>query len=189
MSPAQKIALLVLAGMFLLPVVVLAKRLPAPAVQPVVHQGVRYTIPNDHGTKAYVAAIDVSSGKQLWTKTIFRKAICPWLEHDVQWVFIQQMRLDGDRLILLDERDKGYSLDLKTRRVKKLKQQAPAQPGPGKPAAGNSGTALRFTIAYHWGGPSVDVFVAHNLPRHIHDREDEVQQLGLSQVIQALPSH
>jgi hypothetical protein len=31
------------------------------------------------------------------------------------------MRLDGQRLLLVTERDKVYSLDLKTRKVRKLK--------------------------------------------------------------------
>lgn len=127
MTAAQKIAVLVLIGMFVLPLAVLAKRIPAPVIEPVVQKDVRYTVPNDKGTKGYVVAWDDTTGKQLWKKTIFRKWICPLLEHDVQWVFIKQMRLDGERLIFVTEREKTYSLDLKTRRVKKLKDQTGAQ--------------------------------------------------------------
>ena len=95
--------------------------MPAPVVEPIVHQGVCYTVPNDKGTKGYVVASDAGTGKQLWKKTIFRKWICPCLEHDVQWVFIKRMRLDAERLILLDERGRTYALDLRTRAVKRLK--------------------------------------------------------------------
>ena len=123
MSATQKVVALVLIGLFVLPLAVLAKRIPAPVVEPVVHKGVRYMVPNDKGTNGYVVARDASTGKLLWKKTIFRKWICPLLEHDVQWVFIMQMRLDGERLIFVSERDKIYSLDLKTRRVKKLQDQ------------------------------------------------------------------
>ena len=99
---------------------------PAPVIEPVVCEGVRYTVPNDKGTVGYVVATDLASGKELWRKTVFRVCLCPLIEHDVQWVFIRQMRREGGRLILVNERGKTYSLDLKTRRVRKLKGQSRA---------------------------------------------------------------
>ncbi len=119
----RKILALALLTWLALPTAVLAKRTPAPVIDPIVHEGVRYTVPNDKGTKGYVVASDASTGKQLWKKTIFRKCICPFVEHDVQWVFLKQMRLDAGRLILVDERGRTYSLDLKTHSVKRLKKQ------------------------------------------------------------------
>ncbi len=121
MSAMRKILALALLAWFALPLAGLAKRMPAPVVEPIVHQGVRYAVPNDKGTKGYVVASDADTGKQLWKKTIFRKWICPCLEHDVQWVFIKQMRLDAGRLVLVDERDRTYALDLRTRSVRRLK--------------------------------------------------------------------
>ena len=165
MNSAHKIARLVLIGFFALPTAVLAKRIPAPVVEPIVHNGVRYTVPNDKGTKGCVVAWDAATGKQLWTKTIFRKCICPFLEHDVQWVFIKQMRLEDGRLVIVNERDKVYSLDLKTRRVKKLKDQTGAQTGPNKPAAGNAGIASRLTIGHHWPGVPEPERWAHHHPQ------------------------
>ena len=132
MSATRRFIRLVLLAALVLPVAAFAKRVPAPVIEPVVHEGVRYTVPNDRGTVGYVVAWDVATGKQLWKKTILRKCICPFFEHDVQWVFIRQMRLDGERLIFVSERDKSYALDLKTRRVKKLKQQRRANRGPNK---------------------------------------------------------
>ena len=132
MTATPRIFALVLAAFLVLPWPVLAKRTPAPAVAPIVHEGVRYTVPNDKGTVGYVVAWDAATGRQLWKKTIFRKCICPFFEHDVQWVFTKQMRLDGERLILINERDKIYSLDLKTRRIKKLKPRSRAQRRPNQ---------------------------------------------------------
>jgi hypothetical protein len=126
---------LVFIGLFMTPVVVLAKRIPAPVVEPIVHKGVRYTVPNDRGTRGYILARDAATGEQLWKKTVFRKCICPFLEHDVQWVFIKEMRLEGERLILVSERGKSYSLNLETRGVKKLKSQTRAQLVPNPPPA------------------------------------------------------
>lgn len=121
-----------------------AKRIPAPVIEPVIHEGVRYTVPNDRGTVGYVVAWDVATGKQLWKKTIFRKCICPFFEHDVQWVFIRQMRRDGERLIFVSERDKSYALDLKTRRVQKLRRQRRGKRGPNKVGRANRRPAFPF---------------------------------------------
>lgn len=95
MNPLYIVRVLVFIGLFMIPAAVLAKRIPAPVVAPIVYQGVRYTVPNDKGTKAYVVASDAITGKELWKQTIFRKCICRFVEHDVQWVFIKQMRLDA----------------------------------------------------------------------------------------------
>lgn len=130
MSNTHKIVALVSLACFVLPLAVVAKRFPAPVVPPIVHKGICYTVPNDNGTKAYVVACDTATGKQLWKQTVFRKCICPLIEHDVQWVFIQHMRLEGERLILVNERDTTYSLDLKTRRVNHVKPRTPARSQP-----------------------------------------------------------
>lgn len=121
MRTIPKVAMVLLTASLMLPLAALAKRIPAPVIEPIVHEGIRYTVPNDKGTVGYVVASDVATGKQVWKKTIFRKCLCPCLEHDVQWVYMKEMRLDGQRLLLVAERDKVYSLDLKTRKVKKLK--------------------------------------------------------------------
>ena len=143
MNPLYVVRVLVFIGLFMVPAVVLAKRIPAPVVAPIVYQGVRYTVPNDKGTKAYVVASDAITGKELWKETIFRKCICPCVEHDVQWVFIKQMRLDGERLIFVSERGKSYSLDLETRKVKKLKSETRTQVRPNLPPAASSAFAGR----------------------------------------------
>ena len=117
-----------LGWLVLLPQPVFAKRVPAPVVGPIVHAGVRYVVPNDKGTIGYVQAWDVATGRRLWKKTVFRKCICPLLEHDVQWVFIKQMWREDDRLVLVTERNKTYALDLKTHRVHGMA----AKPSPGK---------------------------------------------------------
>ena len=137
MNSDRKIATLFLIALFAVPAAVLAKRTPAPVVEPIVYNGVRYTVPNDKGTKGYVVARDIATGKQLWKKTIFRKCICPFVEHDVQWVFIKQMRLEEGRLVIVNEGDKAYSLDLKTRRVKQLKDHTGLQGEPNKADAQN----------------------------------------------------
>jgi hypothetical protein len=152
MSAAHKITALVLICLCMHPYAVLAKRAPAPVVKPVVHEGIRYTAPNDKGTLGYVVAWDAATGKELWKKTVFRKWICPLVEHDVQWVFIKQMRLDGECLVVVTERGKIYSLDLKTRKVQRLKKQAEAQEGPSKGVSARATIAPLFHAVRQWGG-------------------------------------
>jgi len=55
---------LALFAALLFPPAAFAKRIPAPVIEPVVHKGVRYTVPNDRGTVGYAVAWDVATGKQ-----------------------------------------------------------------------------------------------------------------------------
>lgn len=112
-------ALLVLS--FILPGLVFGKRVPPKPVTPVVYAGVRYSAPNDNGTTAYVLAADAETGKELWRATIFRSTIKPYIEEDVQWVFITELKLDDNSLLVRDEKSRCYRLDLATRRSKRHK--------------------------------------------------------------------
>jgi hypothetical protein len=120
MLPSRCRVLCLLTAGLLLPISAQAKRTPAPVIPPIIHEGIRYTVPNDKGTVGYVVAWDSATGKQLWKKTLFRKLLIPLLEPDVQWVFVRTMRLEDKHLLFLDERNKRYSLDLKTRKAKRL---------------------------------------------------------------------
>jgi hypothetical protein len=102
-----------------------AKRTAAPKVEPVVYERVRFTAPNDNGRRAYVQAWDAETGRKLWEVTVFRNFIRPWMEECVQWVFVRELRIVNGKLIVLAERDRLYSVDLKTRAVGKLKSVPP----------------------------------------------------------------
>lgn len=99
-----------------------AKRIPAPKVVPVVHDGVRYVAPNDNGRRGYIQAWEATTNKLLWSVTVFRKLINPFLEEDVQWVYITTLRLEDGKLIVIDERERAYSVDLKTHAVRRLRR-------------------------------------------------------------------
>lgn len=99
-----------------------AKREAPTQVPPVDYEGVRYKAPNHDGRRGYVQAWDIDSGKMLWEVTIFRNRINPFLEEDVQWVFIEEMRIEKGYLVVISERQVSYRLDLKTRAVGRLKK-------------------------------------------------------------------
>jgi hypothetical protein len=118
---------LILAGL-LAPWLALAKRGPAPKVPPVEQDGVRYIAPNDDGRRGYIQARDIQSGKLLWEVTVFRTAMVPGLEQDVQWVFVQKLSVEEGKLSVVDERGRRYRVDPKTQAVEELKKAPPKQP-------------------------------------------------------------
>jgi hypothetical protein len=85
---------------------------------------VRYTVPNDDGRRAYVEAWATTTNKMLWKVTIFRNRIDPMAE-DAMPVYIKMMSISDGKLILVAEDDRAYSVDLKTRTVKRLKRTLP----------------------------------------------------------------
>ena len=106
----------------LLPTLALAKRAAPAKVEPVIHQGVRYTAPNDDGRRAYIETWDVQTNKKLWDLTIFTNRIDPNLEEDVQHVFIKTLNVRDGTLIVTSERGETYRVDLKTKAVTQSEQ-------------------------------------------------------------------
>ena len=102
-----------------------AKRKAPPKVEPVIHEGILYIAPNDDGRRAYVQAWDAKTNNMLWAVTIFRNFVVPLAEEDVQHVYIRQMRIRDGNLIVIAEDDRVFSVDLKTRSVKRLKKPPP----------------------------------------------------------------
>lgn len=128
----------------LVPIVAHAKRARAAKVEPVVYKGVRYTAPNDDGRRGYVQAWDTKTNRMLWEVTVFRNSINPLLEEDVQWVYIKKLSVGYGRLIVVDERDRAYGVNVKTRTVKTLKN-VPTDKTPATPAAAGNG-AIPFLL-------------------------------------------
>jgi len=92
---------------------VAAKWTPPPNVPPVTYEGIVYKAPNDNGRVAHIEAYDASTGKRLWKKTVFRNFIWPFLEEDVQWVYIREMKVENNKLAIVDEHGKTYYIHLR----------------------------------------------------------------------------
>ena len=103
----------------IIPLWLYAKRAAPRPVSPIVRNGVKYSAPNDNGRIGHVVASDVRTGKMLWDTKVFEVQIDPNLEEDVQWVFIANLKLDGNTLRVKDEKSRCYDLDLSTKTVKK----------------------------------------------------------------------
>ena len=99
-----------------------AKRSAPQPVPPVVHKGVKYTAPHfvdGEPAAGVVEARDAETGKTVWRLKVYEIKPDPNLERDVQDVFITSLTIDGNKLLVVNERHDRYSVDLKTRAVSK----------------------------------------------------------------------
>ena len=96
-----------------------AKRVPPKPVAPIAANGIRYSAHGD-GKDSYVVATDEASGKTLWTVKVFHTRINFWRgEEDNQWLFISDLKLGENSLLVRDEKNRCYSVHLNTKRLKK----------------------------------------------------------------------
>jgi hypothetical protein len=97
-----------------------AKRVPPKQVAPIAADGIRYSAHGD-GKDSYVVATDEASGRTLWKVKVFHTRI-NFLrgEEDNQWLFISDLKLSKDSLLVRDEKNRCYSIYLSTKRVKKV---------------------------------------------------------------------
>src|SRR5580692_6915679 len=111
-------AVIVLALLALVAVTAMAKIMLPKPVLPVEANGVRYSAERD-GQDQYAVATDIATGKQLWKVKVFHTPIKFWIEEDVQWVFITNLRLMDNTLFVRDGKARCYAVDVKTQRVRK----------------------------------------------------------------------
>src|SRR5262245_30202122 len=118
MKIARRQSALTCAALLFLATQAVAKRVPPKPVSPVVSDGIRYSAECD-GRDQYVVAADASSGKVLWRVKVFHNRIKFWVEADAQWVYITDLKLGNNSLLVRDERSRCYSVDLTKRRVRR----------------------------------------------------------------------
>jgi hypothetical protein len=86
----------------------LAKRGPIPTVAPIECNGVRYVAPNDDGKREYIQAFNIVTGELLQETTLKRNMIWPWLEGDVQVVYIISIQIKDEMLFISDEKRRVF---------------------------------------------------------------------------------
>ena len=114
-----RISLVIFCALFIA-LLAFAKRGAPPQVSSVHYNGVVYSTISLPETMGIVEARDDTTGKKLWERRIYSVVVMPAIEADVQWVFITSMRLEGDSLLITNERGKRFRLDLGTRKVQEL---------------------------------------------------------------------
>ncbi len=110
-----------------------AKRMPPKKVKSVLHNGIKYTAPNKYKQICnvqigYVEAWDIKSGQRLWDKTIYGVEILPNMEADVQWIFITELSIEDGNLVVTNEHDEKYILNLETSKVSKYNSRLKSWP-------------------------------------------------------------
>lgn len=106
-----------------------------PKVKPLTHQGVRYEPlrhARDNGfsqSGGVLAAVDVASGKTLWTRQLYQTPFDANEELDVQEVYIETLALDARSasLVATDERRRRWRVKLADGQVEALPPAAPAR--------------------------------------------------------------
>ncbi|OGF64875.1 MAG: hypothetical protein A2Y62_13190 [Candidatus Fischerbacteria bacterium RBG_13_37_8] len=102
--------LLLLCALLCLCGVIAAKRAAPVPVSPVVYKGIEYRAP--HERMGYVQAWDIKNNKFLWEKKIYDVPIDPKLEEDVQWIFVTSLEMKNDKLIVTNETNEIFSVEL-----------------------------------------------------------------------------
>jgi hypothetical protein len=98
-------------------IAVQAKRAAPAAVSPVIIGSVQYSAPDFPELMGFVVATNVSTGKELWRQRIYRVLTRPSLEKDVQWNFITSIIRQDSTLLITNEHEEHFTLDLNTRKV------------------------------------------------------------------------
>jgi len=107
-----------------------AKRVPPKDVPPIVVSGIRYSAHGD-GKNSYIVANNLN-GKEQWRVKVFHTRIEFWRgEEDNQWVFISDLKSAGNSLLVRDEKNRCYSIDLNTtRKESTVRQRFPTPRNP-----------------------------------------------------------
>ena len=71
--------------------------------------------------KAYIEAHDIKSNELIWKKKIYSTFLNPFVEHDNQFVMIKKVAFVNGNLIIVNEKDGKYLLNLKTHKLKKAR--------------------------------------------------------------------
>ena len=79
---------------------------------PVSYLNVKYTAPITINKLGYIVAFDKKTGEKIWEKKIYEQKIDPNLEEDVQWVFIMELKIENQQLIITNTNNEVYSMTI-----------------------------------------------------------------------------
>lgn len=119
-------------------------------IEPVVHGGVKYVVPNDNGCEGYIEARDARTGNLLWRKTLFTVTVNSRLEADVQWIFIKELQVMDGRIFVVDERNRTYSIDPQTKEAQEGRRWRPFLSGYRDVPTFKRGQPIVGTTFFYW---------------------------------------
>lgn len=104
-----------------------AKRTPPPEVPPIFHNGCEYIADYSDGLfkgKGQIIIKSLTDSKIIKSISIYSIWYKPFLEKDLQWVYIKKIELiDNNTIRIYNENDKIFDLQLINYKVKKIKNE------------------------------------------------------------------
>ena len=94
-----------------------AKRIPPKPVTPVIKDGVEYSAPLE--LMEYVVAKSIKTNREIWRKQIYEVKFNSRWELENQTIFITHLAIEGEDLIVVNEKWQRFKLDLKTHKISK----------------------------------------------------------------------
>jgi hypothetical protein len=115
----KKLACLLVVACLMSASVAVAKRTPPPTVAAVKSGDVEYRAPSNQ--MGCIEAWDVTKNELIWRRQIYVVKYRIGLERDVQDVFIRSMQAKDGKLLVTNERQSEYELDLESLEVTVVK--------------------------------------------------------------------
>jgi hypothetical protein len=146
-----------------------AERNPPKPVSPLVHEGVKYVAPLDNPREGRIEARDEKTGKKLWDVVVFTVEIKPNMEEDVQWVFVTTLAVRDNKLLVTDEKNRQYTVDLKTKKVEGVRGEKAKIDAKKTPPTKSLGHASQQLLIDGW------------TPQQVEERYGKPQEVKRSQ--------
>jgi len=81
-------------------------------ISPITYKNLRIVAENNSPENmGIVQASDINTNKLIWSKQVYKVRMNPDYEEDTQWVFIKDMKIEGDKLVVINEKQITYTLD------------------------------------------------------------------------------
>ena len=108
-----------LAFCFICTLQVFASRAYAPiTISPIIYKDIKIVAENSSpDNMGIVKAFNVNTNKLMWSKKVYKVKIKPGIEDDTQWVFIKEIKINNDKLLVVNENNKIYKVDPNTGKV------------------------------------------------------------------------
>ncbi len=119
-----KIISILLLTLFIFPSLLFAKRANIEYPDKIIIKNIEYKASYEMGNlfqKAYIEARNIETDKIIWKKEIYQITLNPIMEQDVQWVMIIKVEIKDNKLLISNENEQNFLLDLETLEIEKIK--------------------------------------------------------------------